>query len=78
MNKILVSLNQFATVTAYRGSKPVCNWAKSVRGDGTSYWQTVESGSLTGPEISPEDLSETLEVLKSTGVRVEFSNHSEV
>lgn len=78
MNKILVSLNQFATVTAYRGTKPVCNWAKCIRENGSSYWRTVESEDLTGPEISPEDLSETLEVLKGTGVRLEFSNHSAI
>lgn len=78
MNKILVSLNQFATVTAYRGTKPICTWAKCTREDGSSYWQTVEEGDLTGPEISSEDLAGVLEVLKGTGVILNFNNHSGV
>ena len=44
--------------------------------DGTHYWKTVEWGELTGPELSPEDLAGVLEVLKGTGVRLDFNNHS--
>ena len=76
MNKIRENLNRFITCTAYRNGKPVCTWAKCARGDGTHYWQTVEWGELTGPELSPEDLAGVLEVLKGTGVRLDFNNHS--
>lgn len=76
MNKIRENMNNFVTCTAYRGDKPVCTWAKCVRMDGTHYWKTVEWGELTGPELSPEDLAGVLEVLKCTGVRLDFNNHS--
>lgn len=77
MKKIIENLSRFITCTAYRGTKFICTWAKCTRRDGTSYWKTVERGSLTGPEIEPEDLYEIIEVLKGTGVRVDFNNHSE-
>lgn len=70
------NLNKFVTITAYRGTKPVCTWAKCTRGDDTHYWRTVESEDLTGPEINPVDLAGVLEVLEDTGVRIDFSNHS--
>ena len=76
MNKIRESMNNFVTCTAYRDGKPVCTWAKCVRNDGTYYWKTVEWGELTGPECEPEDLAGVFEVLKSTGVRLDFNNHS--
>ena len=76
MNKIRENLNRFLTCTAYRNGKPVTSWAKCARGDGTYYWQTVESDELTGPEMEPADLAGVLEVLKGTGVRLDFNNHS--
>ena len=76
MNKIRENMNNFVTCTAYRDGKPVCTWAKCVRKDGTYYWKTVEWEELTGPELSPEDLAGVLEVLKGTGVRLDFNNHS--
>lgn len=78
MNKIIENISRFVTCTAVRGSKPVCTWAKCVRRDGTHYWRTVESGELTGPEISSEDLAGVLEVLEDTGVILNFNNHSGV
>lgn len=76
MNKIRENLNRFLTCTAYRNSKSVCTWAKCARRDGTYYWQTVEHDELTGPEMEPADLAGVLEVLKGTGVRLDFNNHS--
>lgn len=78
MNKIIENINRLVTCTAYRNNKAVSTWAKCLRKDGTSYWQTVEEGDLTGPEIESEDFTDLLEVLKSTGVRLDFNNHSEV
>ena len=76
MDKIRESMNRFLTCTAYRDGKHVTSWAKCARGDGTHYWKTVEWGELTGPELSPEDLAGVFEVLKDTGVRLDFNNHS--
>ena len=76
MNKIRENLNRFLTCTAYRNGKPVTSWAKCARGYGTYYWQTVEYDELTGPEMEPADLAGVLEVLKGTGVRLDFNNHS--
>ena len=76
MNKIRENMNNFVTCTAYRDGKPVISWAKCVRMDGTHYWKTVEWGVLTGPDLSPEDLAGVLEVLKGTGCRLDFNNHS--
>ena len=76
MNKIRENLNRFLTCTAYRNGKPVTSWATCARGDGTYYWQTVEYDELTGPEMEPADLAGVLEVLKGTGVRLDFNNHS--
>lgn len=78
MNKIIENINRFVTCTAYRNNEPVCTWAKCVRRGGTHYWLTVESGELTGPEISSEDLAGVLEVLEGTGVILNFNNHSGV
>ena len=76
MNKIRENLNRFLTCTAYRNGKPVCTWAKCVRMDGTHYWKTVEWGELTGPEMEPADLAESLAIIEGTGVRLDFNNHS--
>ena len=76
MNKIRESMNNFVSCTADREGKPVTSWAKCVRMDGTYYWKTVEWGALTGPVCEPEDLAGVLEVLKGTGVRRDFINHS--
>ena len=76
MNKIRESMNNFVTCTAYRGDKPVCTWAKCVRNDGTYYWKTVEWGELTGPEMEPADLAESLAIIEGTGCRLDFNNHS--
>ena len=76
MNKIRESMNNFVTCTAYRGDKPDCTWAKFVRMDGTYYWQTVEHDELTGPEMEPADLAESLAIIEGTGCRLDFNNHS--
>ena len=76
MNKIRESMNNFVTCTAYRGDNPVCTWAKCAREDGTYYWQTVEHDELTGPEMEPADLAESLAFIEDTGVRLDFNNHS--
>ena len=76
MNKSRENLNRFLPCTAYRGDKPVCTWARCVRKDGTHYWQTVEWGELTGPEMEPADLAESLAIIEGTGCRLDFINHS--
>ena len=76
MNKIRESLYNFVTCTAYRGDNPVCTWAKCARGDGSYYWQTVEQDELTGPEMEPADLAESLAIIEGTGGRRDFNNHS--
>ena len=76
MNKIRENLNRFLTCTAYRGDKPVCTWAKCDRNDDTYYWQTVEHDELTGPEMEPADLAESLAIIEGTGCRLDFNNHS--
>ena len=76
MNKIHESMNRFVTCTAYRDGKPVTSWTKCVRRDGTHYWKTVEHDELTGPEMEPADLAESLAIIEGTGCRLDFNNHT--
>ena len=49
---------------------------QSASGDGTTTGKTVEHDELTGPEMEPADLAESLAIIEGTGCRLDFNNHS--